>query len=122
MKLLIVDDSNFSQRIATNLIKKFLEDVELYYANDGAEGFNKYKKINPDYIFIDLLMPKVNGQELIQLIKQHNPIAKIIVISADVQKEIRKNIEKYIIAFINKPFNEKKAQFICNIIRNDKHE
>lgn len=123
MKILIVDDSKFSQKTTCNLLNKFLNDVEFFFANDGEEGFKKYKEIEPNYIFVDLLMPKINGQELIKLIKEYNNESSIIVISADVQKNIREEIASYnIMSFINKPFNEEKAMFICNMIRNDKHE
>lgn len=120
VKILIVDDSNFSQKVAANLIKRFLDNAEISFANDGQEGFEKYKEIKPDYVFLDLLMPKVNGIELIKLIREHDNNAKIIVLSADVQKNVREEVESYkIISFINKPFNEEKAKLICEMIRND---
>lgn len=123
IKILIVDDSNFSQRITNNLIKKFLDNVETFFANDGQEGLEKFKEIEPDYIFVDLLMPKINGKDLIRLIKEYNNSAKIVVVSADVQKNVRAEIEAYnVMAFINKPFNEERAKAICNMIRNDNNE
>ena len=123
IKVLIVDDSNFSQKITGNLLKKHLKEVEISYANDGEEGFEKYKSIKPDYIFVDLLMPKINGQELIKLLRNYDSNSKIIVVSADVQKDVREEIEGYnVISFINKPFNDEKAEVICNMIRNEKYE
>lgn len=123
VKILIVDDSVFSQKMTASIIKKNLDNVEISFANDGQEGFIKYKEIKPDYIFLDLLMPKLNGKELIMLIKEYNNDAKIIVISADVQKNVREEIEAYnIMSFINKPFNGEKAQLVCEMIRNDKNE
>lgn len=123
IKILIVDDSFFSQKITANLIKKYLDKVEIYFANDGQEGFLKYKEIKPDYTFLDLLMPKVNGKELIKLIKDYNNDKNIIVVSADVQKNVKEEIESYnIMSFVNKPFNEEKAQLICEKMRNDKNE
>lgn len=123
IKILIVDDSIFSQKINANLIKKFLNKVEIFFANDGQDGFIKYKKIRPDYIFLDLLMPKLNGKELIRLIKNYDKDAKIIVISADVQKNVREEIDTYnILSFINKPFNESKAKCICKMIKDDENE
>lgn len=120
MKLLIVDDSNFAQRVISNLVKKFIANVDFYFASDGQEGLDKYKQINPDYVFVDLLMPKINGKKLIELIKQYNSKAKIIVISADVQISIKNDIEKYnVFEFINKPFNDTKAKNLCEMIRND---
>lgn len=123
LKILIVDDSNFSQKIISNLLKSFLDNAEFFFANDGREGFDKYKEIKPDYVFVDLLMPNINGKELIKLIKEYDASCKIIVISADVQKNVREDVESYnIMYFINKPFNQEKAKFICEKIGNDKNE
>lgn len=123
MKILIVDDSNFSQLITSNLIKKFIDNVEVYLASNGEEGFEKYKEINPDYIFVDLLMPKLNGKELIKLIREYDKNVKIIVISADVQKTVREEVEQFdIMAFINKPFNQEKAETICEMMRKNNDE
>jgi len=117
LKILIVDDSIFSQKIVANLLKKYMDNIEISFANDGEQGFIKYKEIKPDYVFLDLLMPKINGQELIYLIKKYDSDAKLIVVSADVQKSIREEIESYdVIEFISKPFSEEKAQHICNVI------
>lgn len=120
MKILIVDDSKFSQIVTSNFIKDFFEDIEIILASDGEEGFNKYKEIRPDYVFIDLLMPNVNGKELIKLIKEYDKSSKILVISADVQKSVKEDIEAYgIMKFINKPFNEEKAKLVYEIIKGD---
>lgn len=120
IKILIVDDSNFSQRITANLVKKFLDDVDVYFANDGQEGLEAYKKINPDYAFVDLLMPNMSGKDMIELIKKFRNDAKIIVASSDVQKSVKEDIEGLgIMAFVNKPFNEEKAKLVFDMIRND---
>ncbi len=123
IKILIVDDSVFSQKITANLINKHLENIEISFAGDGQEGFLKYKEINPDYVLLDLLMPKISGKELIEMIKKFDKTAKIFVISADVQKNVREEIEAYnIISFINKPLNDEKVQDICNIIKDNKND
>lgn len=117
MKVLIVDDSIFSQRMTANLIKKYISDVELYYAVDGQDGYNKYKNVNPDYIVVDLLMPKIGGIELIGMIKEHNEHAKVIVLSADVQKNVREEVDALnIIDFVNKPFCDEKAKPMCEMM------
>ena len=120
MKLLIIDDSVFSQRMVASLIKKHLENAEIYFAKDGYEGFQQYKTIKPDYTFVDLLMPTLSGGELIALIKEYDSKAKIIVVSADVQKSVKDEISDYgIVAFLNKPFNEERAKYICDMMRDD---
>jgi len=120
VKILIVDDSVFSQKVNAQYIKLFLKDAEITFANDGLEGLERYKALQPDYVFLDLLMPKLHGRELLNLIKQYDHDAKIVVVSADIQKNVREEINQYdILQFINKPFNEEKAKVICELIRND---
>jgi len=117
-KILLVDDSMFSQQIAGNLLKANLEDVELIFAKDGQEGIESYLNHKPDYIITDLLMPKINGRDFIRLIKDHDTEAKIIVLTADVQKNIRDEIETMgVFMFLNKPFNQEKVTELCSKIR-----
>lgn len=123
MKILIIDDSKFSQIITTNLLKKLDENIEFVTANDGEEGFEKYKDIRPDYVMVDLLMPKLNGKELIGLIKEYDEDSKIFVISADVQKNVKEELSSYgLMGFINKPLNEEKAKSIYELIKGDRNE
>ncbi len=120
MKILIVDDSRFTQLTTAKLLKAYIDDLEIIFANDGEEGFDKYKEFKPDYVFIDLLMPNVNGQELIKLIKGYDKNSNIFVLSADVQKSVKKDISSYdIIEFINKPFTKEKAELVANLIKGD---
>lgn len=87
---------------------------------DGEEGWQKYLEYKPDFVFVDLLMPLVDGQTLITRIKKADPNANIIVISADVQMSVRKELEELgIKAFFNKPFNLEKAQMAAGIMKGD---
>ncbi|MCF6462605.1 response regulator transcription factor [Clostridium sp. Cult1] len=123
MKMLIVDDSRFTQLTTSKLLETYIEDLDIAFAKDGEEGFNKYKELKPDYVFVDLLMPNISGQELIRLIKDYDKNSKIFVISADIQKNVREEIESLgIIEFINKPFTGEKAKSVAELIRGDTHE
>ena len=123
MKMLIVDDHRFTQLTTSKLLETYIEDLDIAFAKDGEEGFNKYKELKPDYVFVDLLMPNISGQELIRLIKDYDKNSKIFVISADVQKNVREEIESLgIIEFINKPFTGEKAKSVAELIRGDTHE
>lgn len=117
VKILIVDDSVFSQKVTANLLRKYIKDAEFYFANDGQDGFNKYKETNPDYVFLDLLMPKVSGLELMHMLKKYDENTKIFVLSADVQKNVREEIDAFnVMSFINKPLNDEKTQLICKMM------
>ncbi|MCO7175341.1 response regulator [Sporolactobacillus kofuensis] len=118
-KVLIVDDSKFSQKITYSFLNQYLEDIEFVFAGDGEEGLHKFNEAKPDYMIVDLLMPKLRGQDLIEKVKQIDREAKVIVLSADVQNRVREVVEKMgVLSFINKPLDEKKAREIANIIGN----
>jgi two-component system chemotaxis response regulator CheY len=118
IRILIVDDSVFSQNITANILRKYVDQSDIYFAADGWEGFKKFKELKPDYIFVDLLMPGLDGQSLIKLIRECDSSANIVVVTADVQNHVREEIEKlHIMTFINKPFTDEKARIICNIMK-----
>lgn len=117
MKILMVDDSKFSQVSGANLLKKINPDIEISFADNGQEGLEKFKALAPDFVLIDLLMPVVTGRELIQNIREIDQETKLFVLSADVQKSVQEEILSYgVEAFINKPLNEEKARQIFEIV------
>ncbi len=107
-----MDDSLFSEKVTENYLKKHFENAVVYFAADGEAGLKEYDKLQPDCVFVDLLMPKMSGLELIRLLKQRN-CKNIVVLSADIQKNIRKETEALgITAFLNKPINDEKMQML----------
>ncbi|MCK5706326.1 MAG: response regulator [Candidatus Aureabacteria bacterium] len=66
-KILIVDDSP----TIIDLLKTVLasHDHEVMTANDGITGLNLAKEIMPDLIILDIMLPKMNGYEVCNLIK-----------------------------------------------------
>jgi two-component system, chemotaxis family, chemotaxis protein CheY len=106
MTVLVVDDSMFMR----NIIEKILEqhDIEVVgEATNGREAVDKYKKLLPDLVTMDLTMPDMKGIDAIKLIKEINPDVKIIVCSSMGQKEfIRDAIDAGARGFVIKPFEE----------------
>ncbi|MDK2809196.1 MAG: two-component system, chemotaxis family, chemotaxis protein CheY [Clostridiales bacterium] len=122
-KVLIVDDSVFSQKMIAILLQKHIKALDIHFASDGEEGLRVYKEINPDWVFLDLLMPKLSGQALIPLIHAHDKAANIIVVSADVQNTVKEEVEASgIRMFLNKPFTEEKVQEVVSLIKESVHE
>ena len=120
MKILVVDDSNFVRSLVGKTLQINIPISELLMASNGVEGYNLYRTEKPDLIVTDLLMPEMNGWELLKLIREVDPNVKIIVFSADVQKATRDEIEKFgITAFIHKPFNNEKADQLINIVKEE---
>lgn len=85
--ILIVDDSD----ITRNSLKSFFEDynLEVVTCSDGLEGIQKALEYNPSLIFLDLLMPNLNGLKMLQVMKVIKGIKQIpvIVISGNTNKQ-----------------------------------
>ena len=86
-KVLIVDDE---QDIVESL-KFVLEvaDFDCYCAYNGEEGLNMARKISPDLIILDVMMPKINGYKICRLLKYDNKYKNIpiLMVTARSQEE-----------------------------------
>ena len=120
MKIIIADDSNFVRTIISKLISKELPDSQIRLCNNGKEALDAYNEINPDWLITDLLMPEMTGQQLLNNLHAQGKNGKYIVISADVQKGTKEEVESYgIVTFINKPLTQDKLQILVDLIRGE---
>ncbi|MEW6646099.1 MAG: response regulator [Pseudomonadota bacterium] len=69
LKVLVIDDSKTIRRTAETLLKK--EGCDVITANDGFEALSKIADYNPNIIFVDIMMPRLDGYQTCALIK-HN--------------------------------------------------
>lgn len=105
MKILLIDDSSLARRLLRKILEK--ENHEIIEAGSGMEGLEKFYLEKPDIVFLDLTMEGIYGLDVLEKIKEIDPFAKVIVASADIQKQTKElAFEKGAFAFINKPFNE----------------
>jgi len=90
-KLLVVDDD----RDIVEVLKKRLsqEGYEVAVAYDGEEALLKVKAENPDVVLLDLMMPKLNGFEVLKEIreKHKDKWRPVIIISANTELDSVKN-------------------------------
>jgi signal transduction histidine kinase/CheY-like chemotaxis protein len=102
--ILIVDDTNDSREIIKEYLKD-LENIELFFANDGKEAFERAKSINPSLIITDIMMPKVNGWELLDMIKADSKLQNTpVIIVSNVVNEA-KALSLGAIDCLNKPIS-----------------
>jgi twitching motility two-component system response regulator PilG len=73
LKVLVVDDSKTIRRTAETLLSK--EGCEVYTAIDGFDALSKVADHHPDIIFVDIMMPRLDGYQTCALIK-HNKVFK----------------------------------------------
>jgi len=69
LKILVIDDSKTIRRTAETLLTK--EGCTVYTAVDGFDALAKIADHNPDIIFVDIMMPRLDGYQTCSLIK-HN--------------------------------------------------
>ena len=69
LKVMVIDDSKTIRRTAENLLKK--EGCEVVTAVDGFEALSKIAETKPDIIFVDIMMPRLDGYQTCALIKHH---------------------------------------------------
>lgn len=101
-KILIIDDEIvLLEAIAKKLS---LEGFDIIKAADGQEGLDKMKQEHPDLILLDILMPKMNGMEVLDEVNKDPELAKIpiIVISnsgqpVEIEKAMSLGVKDYLI-------------------------
>ena len=106
MKVIIVDD----EPLARSIIKEYLlhhPDMELVAeCADGFEGVKMIQQHQPDLIFLDIQMPKINGFEMLELLEQ--PPAVIFTTAFD--EYAIKAFESHAVDYLLKPFSRERFE------------
>jgi len=100
LKILYVEDDVAIADTMIMYLKKFFSDVA--FASDGLMGLEVYKQDNFDIVITDLSMPKMNGLEMLKIIKELNPNQVVLITSAHSENNylfsaIKIGIDGYII-------------------------
>ncbi len=75
LKVLVIDDSKTIRKTAETLLSK--EGCEVYTAVDGFDALAKVADYTPDIVFVDIMMPRLDGYQTCSLIK-HNKVFRSI--------------------------------------------
>jgi two-component system, response regulator, stage 0 sporulation protein F len=107
VKILVVEDEFGLHEIFREIFR--MEGYEVRIAINGVQGFELYEKFNPDLIFTDIIMPEMNGLELVSKIREINPDIKVIYMSGffgikQVKERIKEEVERYGYLTLSKPF------------------
>jgi len=101
VSVIIADDDSDTLDILTTLLDERRIKV-IARANDGEEASQLYLRLKPDVIILDLKMPNYDGHYAIEKIKQEDPLAKIIVVSAYLDKSFPASS---VSAVLSKPYD-----------------
>jgi twitching motility two-component system response regulator PilG len=78
LKVMVIDDSKTIRRTAETLLQK--EGCEVFTAEDGFDALAKIADHKPDIVFIDVMMPRLDGYQTCALIKNNSEFKRTPVI------------------------------------------
>jgi two-component system chemotaxis response regulator CheY len=106
LNILIVDDSAFMR----NMLKQVIGETDAQIVGEGSNGkeaIEKYTQLKPQLVFMDIMMPEVNGIEALKGIIANDKNAKVVMCtSVGQQKVINEAVEAGASDFIIKPFQK----------------
>jgi len=107
IKILVVEDEFGLQAVFRDIF--LLEGFDVRLAVDGDDGFKVYQNFLPDLVFTDVVMPKMNGVELVEKIREINPKIKVVYTSGffginRVKRDLDAEILRYGYRSLPKPF------------------
>ena len=108
-KLLIVDDEAHIRMLLQQTLEELEDDdVEFFLADNGEQALNLIESERPDLVLLDVMMPKMNGMEVCQRIKQNKDLQDVYIIiltakgqEVDKQKALDVGANKY----MTKPYD-----------------
>ncbi len=112
MKILIVDDSSTMRRVLKMGVTKAMDGQELVIleAENGQEGLELlYKNTDVDYVFLDVNMPVMKGDEMLRIMRQDPKIKHIKVImqtTEGVRSKVAELTKMGISGYLLKPYTQ----------------
>ena len=85
-KILVIDDDKYARTISKKILSEFGYEVAL--AEDGIEGLKMMMEDKPDLILLDMMMPKLSGNEVLEKMRSIDEIKDIIVLMVSANSEV----------------------------------
>ncbi|MCE9651634.1 MAG: response regulator [Nitrosarchaeum sp.] len=103
---IVIDDDLNTTKVFSDLLELMGLDV-LAQGYDGNDAISLYMKYRPEIVFTDIMMPNADGFYGIKKIKEFDPHAKIVAVTADISAETQNRLRELdITAVICKPFKQ----------------
>ncbi len=118
--VLIVDDSSTSRKLLRNILEENGHTI-VGEATNGEEGYFKFQELHPDIVTMDITMPKMDGLEALQMIKDADKNAKVVMITSAGQKsKLLRAIECGASDFLAKPFSAEQITAVMDVLMKGK--
>ena len=120
-QLLLVDDSGLARRSMRSILEA--SDFEVVEAEDGMIALEKYFAERPDIVMLDLVMKGMYGLDVLTKLREMDPSACVIVVSADVQSSSRDMVQAAgASAFVNKPVDREQLLAVIRSVLEGSHQ
>jgi DNA-binding response OmpR family regulator len=122
-KILIVDDEVHIRMLLEQTLEELEDDygVEILTASDGISGLELIERERPGIIFLDIMMPKMNGYEVCRKVNENDELkgSKIVLLTAKGQEVDRKQgLEMGACRYMTKPFDPDKVVDVAKDLLN----
>jgi two-component system LytT family response regulator len=104
MKVIIIDDEPLARSIVKEFLQKHPQLQLVAECSDGFEGVKAIQQYQPDLIFLDIQMPKINGFEMLELLEQ----TPAVIFTTAFDEYAIKAFEAHAIDYLLKPFNQER--------------
>ena len=105
IKVVVIEDDPDGAEILAELLRMKGLDV-LAKGHNGLEAVQLYKKLKPDFVLLDMLMPYYDGFYGLRKILEYDPNAKVIIVSASINQEEKDKLAKLgALAIVRKPYD-----------------
>ncbi|MBP2645529.1 MAG: response regulator receiver protein [Firmicutes bacterium] len=109
LDVLICDDSMLIRKKLKDLLEKL--GCRVWEAQNGEAGLEVYQQVNPQAVFMDIVMPKVGGLDALKKIKIYDPSAKVIMLSSTgTATKLAEAIKNGAVDFIQKPYEDEQIR------------
>ena len=102
IRVLLVDDSSLARRSTRRILEAAGHDV--VEADDGLAALERFAIDKPDVVMLDLVMKGMYGLDVLAKLREMDPFARVIIVSADIQTSSREMVQAAgASGFLNKP-------------------
>jgi two-component system chemotaxis response regulator CheY len=113
-RLLVVDDALFMRKLISGVAAEAGWEVA-GEAGNGEEAVSLYRELKPDLVTMDLVMPVMGGLEALRKIRELDPRAQVVVVTAlDQKNALMESIRDGALDFIVKPFERQRVLNLFN--------
>jgi two-component system LytT family response regulator len=104
MKAIIIDDEPLARSIVKEYLQHYPQIEVVHESNDGFEGIKAIQQYQPDLIFLDIQMPKINGFEMLELLES----APAVIFTTAFDEYAIKAFESHAVDYLLKPFSKER--------------